>query len=54
MSAAEMAVAAMPGRPMLRTARVIASLAPVTSNVSRPASTGPSISVPTAAAAPAA
>ena len=54
MSAAEMAVAAMPGRPMLRTARVIASLAPGTSSASQPVSTGASSSVTAFAAAAAA
>jgi len=36
MSTAEMAIAATPGRPMLRTCRAIASAVPAMSNASRP------------------
>jgi hypothetical protein len=49
-----MAMAAMPSRPMLRTARAIASAAPVTSKALRPTTTPASTSVTTPRAAAAA
>jgi hypothetical protein len=54
MSTAEIAVAAIPGRPMLRTARAIASQAPGTSNALRPVTTPASTPVMTLCAAAAA
>ena len=39
MSTAEMAMAAMPGRPMLRTCRAMASAMPATSKAPRPVTT---------------
>jgi hypothetical protein len=54
MSTAEMAIAAIPGRPTLRTCRAMASAAPATSNASRPVTVAVSSSVTTVAAAAAA
>ena len=53
-STAEIAVAAIPGRPMLRTARIIASHEPGTSSALRPVTTPASVSVMTFRAAAAA
>ena len=54
MSTAEMAVAAIPGRPMFRTARVMASADPGTSSALRPVTTSASTSAMTLCAAAAA
>ena len=51
MSTAEMAIAAIPGRPALRTCRAMASAAPATSNASRPVTVPASNSSTTVAAA---
>ena len=51
MSVAEIAMAATPGRPALRTCRVIASAAPATSNASRPITVSASSSLTTVPAA---
>ena len=53
-STAEIAVAAIPGRPMLRTARAMASAAPGTSSALRPITASASTSVTTLPAAAAA
>ena len=54
MSTAEIAVAAIPGRPMFRTARPMASADPGTSSALRPITTSASTSVMMLAAAAAA
>ena len=51
MSTAEMAVAATPGRPILRTCLAIASAVPAMSRALRPVTTSASISVITVWAA---
>ena len=51
MSTAEMAMAATPGRPMLRTCRAMTSAAPATSRALRPVTTPASASVMTVCAA---